>query len=644
MKKNLSFLFLFLILILPLEGQISLPRLISHGAILQRDQPLRIWGWAAPHESLVLEFNDESFPARANAEGKWMILLKPQPAGGPFTLRFLASNQVEVRDVYFGDVWLCSGQSNMELSMERVKEKYPEIIRRSALGQVRQFVVPDRYDFNRVHADVESGKWVAASPETVLDFSAVGFFFARDLYLEKNVPIGLINAALGGSPVEAWMSEEILQAYPESLAEMQRFKDQSLIDSIQAAERARSERWYSELNAKDQGMQDEMPKWSAPNWPDDDWTDFQLPGYWADQFMGQVNGVLWFRKKINVPASMIGKPVKFWLGRIVDQDFAYVNGEFVGTIGYQYPPRRYEIPAGILRAGENTIAIRVINNGGRGGFVPDKPYYLATETDTLDLRGTWKAKVGATMPPLPGQTFVRWKPGGLYNQMIHPLLNYRIKGALWYQGESNAGRPDDYQEKLSDMIRDWRLRWAQGDFPFLIVQLTNFMEANTEPVESSWARLRQEQLQTSREVENAGLVVAIDLGEWNDIHPLDKQSVGERLADLARRLAYGEKKVALSPVPLRSSFKKDRVIIHFDHASGGLVVKGGGPIRHLAISGDGKNFRWAQAKLKGKKLIVWHEDIAEPVAVRYAWSDNPEGANLYNEAGLPATPFELRRD
>ena len=640
-KKQSLFLSFLLLLTLFCQGQIKLPKLISNGAILQRDVELKIWGWASPNEPVELQFNQITYKTVTNGQGEWHFLLPPQKAGGPHKIVLKGSNQIELQNILFGDVWVCSGQSNMELPMERVKEKYPKIITQTNNSKVRQFLVADGYDFKTEHVDFEDGEWVTATPENVLEFSAVAYFFATEIYERHQIPIGLINAALGGSPVESWMSEKALKKFPKSYQELQKFKNDELISQIQKDDKARQEKWYNELDKKDLGLNNSI-KWSNNELNHANWQDIQLPGYWADTPLGQLNGSVWFRKDINVPESMLGKPVKLVLGRIVDADQAYINGQQVGNTTYQYPPRRYSAGASLLKKGKNTIAVRVINNSGRGGFVFDKSYYLAVEKDTIDLKGNWKYKLGTDMPPLASQTFIRWKPGGLYNKMIAPLFNYRIKGALWYQGESNTNNPVGYSKAFTAMIQNWRNQWNQGDFPFLYVQLANYLEESQLPVESNWARLRQEQLNTLG-IPNTGMAVAIDLGEWNDVHPLNKSDLGKRLGLLARKMVYHENKIyARSPTPKKTIFKRKKVIISFNNVGNGLVSKNGENLKCFSISKNGTDFSWANAKIKGKKVIIWHHSIAGPKVVRYAWANNPVKANLFTVDGLPASPFEVK--
>jgi sialate O-acetylesterase len=311
---------------------------------------------------------------------------------------------------------------------------------------------------------------------------------------------------------------------------------------------------------------------------------------------------------------------------------------FVGTTSYQYPPRWYSLPPNVLKAGPNTVVVRVISNIGKGGFVLDKPYQIVCEGGTIDLKGPWLYRLGARMEPLASQTFIRWKPLGLFNAMLAPLLNYAIKGVIWYQGESNAERPIEYRDLFPAVIRDWRAKWNQGDFPFLFVQLPNFMEAKDQPSESNWALLREAQLRTLS-LPRTGMAVAIDIGEWNDIHPLNKKDVGKRLALAAQKVAYADDKVVYSG-PIYQSMKVDgdKIIIAFTNTGSGLVARGE-ELKTFAIAGSDKRFVWAKAKIENNRVVVWSEMVSNPVAVRYAWADNPEGANLYNAEGLPASPF-----
>ena len=620
-------------------GEVKLPRLVSDGMVLQRNSKIKIWGWASAGENISIQFINSTYKTTADKNGNWNIDLPKQKAGGPYEMKINASNSITIHDIMIGDVWVCSGQSNMELPMRRVSWNYPGEIEHSENKYIRQFLVPDKYNFNGPQKDLVNGSWKSASPENTPEFSAAAYFFAKEIYNKYKVPVGLINSALGGSPVESWISEDSIKKYPTYYNEAQMFKDSTLIVKIEEADRARSDAWYKVLHKEDKGFSDPENIWYDPSLNTSDWDTMSVPAYWNNSKLNGKNGVVWFRRTINIPSSMAGKSAELILGRIVDADSTFINGKFVGTVSYQYPPRRYDVPEGILKAGENVIVVRVISNIGIAGFVPDKEYDLIVGNDSIDIKGEWKYRLGVEMPPLQGQTFIRWKPIGLYNAMIAPLLNYQIKGVIWYQGESNAGRPGDYQKLFTTMINDWREKWNEGNFPFVYVQLPNYGEAKSEPSESGWALLQEAQLKTLS-VPNTAMAVTIDIGEWNDIHPLDKKDVGKRLFLGAEKVAYGDNNVIYSG-PIYKSMKVDRnkIILSFEDVDGGLVAKGGNELKQFAIAGADKHFVWAKAKIEGDKVIVWNDNIPNPVAVRYAWADNPTGANLYNKGGLPASPF-----
>jgi sialate O-acetylesterase len=640
MKKAWLFI-LFAFSVGSVSSQIRLPQLISDGMILQRESPVTLWGWASPGEAISLDFNNRQYSAVTDKQGSWKIRLQPVPAGGPYEMIFTASNRIVIRDILFGDVWICSGQSNMEFMMERLVPLFEKSLPGTDNPMIRMFKVPQEYNFKAAQPDFNRGEWQKATPENVLKFSAVAWYFADELYKKYNVPVGVINASLGGSPAEAWISEDALKEFPAYYDELQKFKNDSLITRIESQDKRRSDEWYSLLNAKDEGYKDTLNPWYKGDTGSTDWMNMDIPGYWANGPLGAVNGVIWFKKEINVPASMAGKPARLVLGRIVDADYAFINGIQVGTTGYQYPSRKYVVEPGILHEGKNIIVVRIISNKGNGGFVDGKSYELVTRDEHLDLKGAWQYRLGARMDPLEGQTFVRWKPAGLFNSMISPLLNYTIKGAVWYQGESNTSRYSEYTKLLGALISDWRSRWNQGDFPFLFVQLPNFMEARAQPSESEWALFREAQMKALA-IPGTAMVVTYDIGEWNDIHPLNKKEVGVRLALAARKVAYGDNKVVYSG-PVYDSFKikGNRVIISFQNTGSGLMARGG-ELKYFSIAAANGKFVWAKAKVENGRVVVWNDEIEHPVSVRYAWADNPEGANLYNKEGLPAAPFRIK--
>ncbi|MFZ2285401.1 MAG: sialate O-acetylesterase [Bacteroidales bacterium] len=641
--KTRIFLFssvlLAMLIAIPLHGQVRLPRLISDGMVLQRDTYLKIWGWAAPGEAVTVEFTGKSYATRADESGNWKVTLPPISAGGPHTMVIRAGNTVTLSDIMIGDVWLCSGQSNMELPVRRVRPLYEAEIAAAENKNIRSFIVPKVYSFKKPLDDLSAGGWVAANPETVLDFSAAAWFFAVHLNKTYGVPVGLLTSAFGGSPAEAWISEESLKEFPVHYNELQKCKSDSLMSAIAAADQKRIQEWYRQLGKADEAYKSTGLKWYDPEMPVHDWKTITIPGLWSGTELKGINGVVWFRREITVPASAAGKPASINLGRIIDADSAFLNGIFIGTVSYQYPPRRYTVPAGVLKDGSNILTVRVISNIGDGGFVTDKPYDLVAGDFHTSLEGEWRYRVGAVMPPLRGQTFFGYKPGGLFNGMLAPLLDYRLKGILWYQGESNAGRPDEYRHLLPALIKDWRKNLGQGDLPFIVVQLPNFMEAKDEPSESSWAMFREAQTEALR-LPATGMAVTIDIGEWNDIHPLNKKDVGTRMALVAQKVAYSDNEVVWSGPTYKSmTVKRGKIILSFDHPGSGLVAKGGGELQQFAIAGADMKFIWAKAKIRGDRVIVKGENLKHPVAVRYAWADNPAGANLCNREGLPAAPF-----
>lgn len=612
------------------KASVKLPALISDGMVLQRNTDLKLWGWASKNEGIEISFLNKLYKTTADSNGKWTITLPPQAAGGPYQMQI---NDILIKDILIGDVWLCSGQSNMEIPIRRVLDLYKDEVSQINNPYIRHLKTPLTYNFSEVNDDINGASWKSATPENILDISAVAYFFAKDLYDTYKVPIGLLNSSVGGSPIEAWLSKDALKQFPSDLQIADQFAQTGYIDSIRTKEKNTTEEWYSTLAQKDKGISN----WFKSDLNTSDWGTINLPGYWADKGVGNINGSFWFRKDFDVPASMVGKPAILRLGCIVDSDSAYINGTFVGTTAYQYPPRIYPIPLGLLHEGKNSVTVRVVNSIGRGGFVEDKPYQIIVGDEFIDLAGEWKYKLGAEMAILPPQTFFQYKPMGLYNGMIAPIINYPIKGVIWYQGESNTSKPIEYRALLSALINDWRTKWNKSDLPFIIAQLPNFMQPQENPSESNWAMLRESQLKALK-IPNTGVAVNIDLGEWNDIHPLNKKEVGHRLALIAMKIAYNDQGIVSSaPVYKSMTIKGNKIILSFTEIGNGFSPTEN--LKSFAIAGENKQFVWAEAKIEGDKVIVYSDKVKNPVAVRYAWADNPKGANLRNKEGLPVSPF-----
>jgi sialate O-acetylesterase len=624
---------LFLFDIPTINAQVKLPQLIRDSMVLQRDSKINIWGWASKGEKIKIKFNGKNFKATTNANGKWIVQLPPMKAGGPYAMSIDGNNHLVINNILIGDVWLCSGQSNMVHQMKLHSVRYANEIANANFPEIRHFWIPAMTDLKGPHDDLPTGYWKSANPQDVLEFSAVGYFFAKNIYEKYHIPIGLINASVGGTPIEAWTSEEGFEKFPNIDAVIQKNKDTSYINNV-----TKKVAVNSDQKQIDKGM---TGSWYDTTYIPKEWRTINIPGYWEDQGIKNLDGVVWYRREINVPAAMANVPAKVFLGRIVDADFLYLNGKMVGNTTYQYPQRRYQIPGGVLQAGKNIFVIRVINNSGKGGFVPDKPYCLIAGTDTIDLKGYWQYRVGEVFSPVPsdGNNFSSQnQPTALYNAMVAPLINYTIKGFLWYQGEANSSRGKEYIKLQPAMIADWRNKWKQGDLPFLYVQLPGFMDYNYLPSESQWAELREAQLK-SLSVPNTGMAVAIDLGEWNDIHPDRKKEVGERLALTAEKIVYGENIVYSGPLYQSATIDGNKITITFTNVGSGLIANDGEELSQFAIAGPDKKFVWAKAKIQGDKVIVWNDEIQNPMYVRYAWADNPVNPNLYNKEGLPASPF-----
>lgn len=627
---KILFLILSFISVCLFDAKVKLPALVSDGMILQRNQKLKIWGYADAGEKVTVKFLNKTYSTTADNSGNWNIMLPELKAGGPFVMTI---NDITLKDILIGDVWVASGQSNMELPMRRLKPLYGEEMKTVNNQNIRFFTVPQKYNFKIPQNDLDGGKWENTNPQTIQNFSGVAYFFAKNLYEKNKVPVGIIHTSFGGSPVQAWMNANSLKNYPEYLAEAEKWKNDDLIKSTESGEQALSRAWYTELDQSDIGLN---RHWENFDLDDSSWKTMNVPGSWEDQ-EGPFEGSVWLRKEIMLPKGSAQKAAFLNLGRIKDADVTYINGIKVGNVTYEYPPRWYDIPTGILKEGKNIIAVRITNGSGKGQFIADKPYYLEIDGQKIDLKGTWKYRIGAKMEKMaPGQTFIRWKPTGLYNSMINPLINYKVKGFLWYQGESNTGKPKEYGDLLTTMINDWRSKWNEKDAPFLIVQLANFMEAKNQPVESNWAELRDQQRKVSLNVPQTGLAVIIDAGEWNDIHPLDKKTVGDRLALQALKIADKKNIVADGPVYQSMKLEGSKILLSFkkgtDNFAPVSVLKG------FAIKNTDGNWTWAKAKTEGEKIVVWNDSVKNPVAVRYDWADNPDG-NLKNKTGLPASPF-----
>lgn len=629
-----------LLLQFPCWSQVRLPRLVRDSMVIQRDARVRIWGWASAGEKISVRFLGKNYSCKTDNSGKWSVMLAPTAAGGPYTMDIKGRNNIHLSEILVGDVWLCSGQSNMVHQMTLHSVRYAADIEKAGNPMIRHFWIPTLTSLRGPEEDLPAGSWKSANPADVLDFSAVAYFFARDIYERYHIPIGLINASVGGTPIEAWTSEEGLREFPGLLATITKNKDTAYVNTQQRAARLAMAARPNQIN--DKGLTGPLP-WYDPNYLPKGWRRIHLPGFWEDQGLKDLNGVVWYRKEINLPASMEGKEARVFLGRIVDADVLYINGKQVGQTFYQYPQRRYRVPAGLLRSGKNLFVIKLTNTNGKGGFVTDKPYCIFSGKDTVDLQGDWDYQVGEVYDPiagnLPAGIALQNQPAALFNAMIAPVTPYAIRGFLWYQGESNVSRADQYLALERAQVADWRKRWNQESLPYFFVQLPGFMDRTFQPVESQWAVLREAQ-RLAGSIPHTGMVIAIDLGEWNDIHPDRKKEVGDRLALLARRWVYGDSNLVCSgPLFSKATLAGDSIVLEFTNTGSGLISSDGEALTQFAIAGADKKFVWARARIVGNTVVVSSERITAPRYVRYGWSDNPDGANLYNREGLPASPF-----
>lgn len=636
-KRFLIFIFFCFLLVEQSGAQIKLPALIRDSMVLQRDTPLKIWGWSSPGEKVKVSFNGNIVRCIAGPDGKWLVKLPATKAGGPFKMQFTGRNSIVLKDILVGDVWLCAGQSNMVHQMKLHNITYAADIAEANYPEIRQYWVPTATSLTGPKQDLPQSYWKSANQKDVNDFSAVAYFFARQVFKKYGIPIGIINSSVGGTSIEAWTSETGLEKNDELTETIKRNKDTAYVAGLN-----RMTQPIKKVKEIDKGLA-EAVKWYDPLYVPKGWRNINIPGYWEDQGVHDLNGVVWYRREFEVPAEMTGIPARLFMGRIVDADNFYVNGNEVGRTAYQYPQRRYDLPPGILKSGKNIFVIRVQNTADNGGFVPDKPYYLQAGDQIIDLKGYWQYKVGETYPPILKRDVygisAQGQPTALYNAMIAPLTNYGLKGVLWYQGESNVGNAKAYNILLPSIIADWRARFNKPDLPFYYVQLPNLGEMNYQPAESNLALIREAALQALK-LPYTGMAVTIDLGEWNDIHPDNKKDVGERLGLIARHFNYHEKKLIYSgPLFQSSEIKGNKIIVSFTNVGGGLIAIDGEPLAQFAIAGEDKKFIWASAEIEGDTVVVWSDQISSPKYVRYAWADNPVDPNLHNLEKLPASPF-----
>lgn len=622
--------------------------------VLQQGIPFPIWGWAESGEIITATIDGRSATAIAGKDGRWTAHLPAMKAGGPFALTIAGSREISFRDVMVGEVWICSGQSNMQWSVRDSADSEREIREANHPG-IRLFTVPNMAQVKPA-SDIR-GEWAACRPDTIAGFSAVAYYFGRELHQKLGVPIGLVNTSWGGTRIEAWMSRGALADDEEGRAEVLKY-EKSLGDSHgpqsdYKRQLAEYQRWEKENLPKDAGNSGYKNGWANPSADVSDWKEMTLPRYW--QSAGhQMSGVFWFRREVDIPATHAGSDLVLRLGAVDKCDITYFNNVEVGRVDRDTPncwavAREYTIPRRLVKPGRNTIAVRVLSDCFAGGFAgnpPEMHLAMAGENGTvMRLDGPWKYRIEqdfgqVVIPPPPSPPHGEGNPNSphiLYDNMIAPLVPFGMRGAIWYQGESNASAVARYRFLLPALIRDWRAAWKQGKFPFLFVQLCNYNAEDNTPGDIKWAKLREAQLKTLSEP-NTGMAITIDIGEATDVHPKNKQDVGRRLALSALHVAYGHKDgVHSGPIFRSFQVEGNKVRIQFDHVGGGLIARGGKLIG-FEIAGDDSKFVGADAVVEGDTVIVSSVKVSMPKSVRYAWANNPE-CNLYNRECLPASPF-----
>lgn len=637
--KKIIFAILYLAITLNASAKVTLPKLIGDGMVLQRNKPLKIWGWASPNEEVIISFNNELRKTITQKNGKWLAELPAQNAGGPYEFIIKGSNQIVIKDVYIGDVWLCGGQSNMDYTLSDLNF-WDNEINNSNFEEIRQIKV-ERSTSDSLAEDVNSSGWKKAIPSELKNFSATAYFFAKELYLKNKIPIGLIGSNWSGSPVEVWMDEKTLKSFPEIESEYSKLSNKG--NEVKQRMKLRESRiplYVEKCKSNDLGKSTYFQKSLNTT----EWQSLTIDELKTKADIENFDGVIWLRKEFELPQNFIKKEMSLEITSVDDADDIWVNGTKIGeTVGLE-KNRLYKIPSKLITDNKIIIAIRIIDYAG--GCNISGNFRLNAENNHFNLDGIWKYKLSYNLKTLPEfiepdwNAYNGWQPSKCYNAMINPLLNYSIKGAIWYQGESNAERAYQYRKLFPAFIQNWRTNFNQGDFPFLYVQLANFLSPDSAPKNDPWPELREAQSMSLSQLPNLGMAVSIDCGEIDDIHPKDKETVGKRLAYQAFSIAYNDKNIIKDgPIFESVKFIGSKAIIKFKNNAPSLVARDG-KLNEFAVAGKDKKFYYANAKIIDKNTIeVICKDVESPIAVRYAWANNPSKANLYNSAGLPAHPF-----
>jgi sialate O-acetylesterase len=622
------------------QASLRMPRIFSDGMVLQREQPIALWGWSRPGADVVGRLADNSTHARADANGAWHLLLPSHPAGGPLQLVVSSGGDSLVfSTVLIGDVWVASGQSNMEFEV-KFAANASEAVASANDSTIREFKIPNSWS-NTPDSDLAGGSWLPADRAHVGSFSAVAYFFVRHLRPAVNVPVGIVNSTWGGSNIEAWISRQAQHITDTAWSAIQQGEaehDRALRDSLRA-------KLGGALPEMDNGLVDGDARWAAPILDDRSWGEIHVPAYWEGQGYPGLDGIGWYRRSFVLDSNEVRRGVTIAIAAIDDDDIAWVNGVEIGrTNGYNVQ-RRYRIPDSVVHVGPNELTIRVADGGGGGGINGAASLVFA-DGGQQSLEGEWKFKVGRVILGTDGQ-WINKIPSVLYNKMVHPILPLAIKGVIWYQGESNADNEQQslaYRDQFLTLIDSWRHEWnsRRKPFPFLWVQLPGYGWPDSVPQRHPAWPLQRESMDGALALPKTGRAIAIDLGEADNIHPRDKEDVGARLALVGRRVGYGERVDDSGPTYRGFTVHGDTAIVSLSHLGGGLRVHGS-ELSGFALAGADKYFVWASAEIVGDRVYVWSDRVKRPIAVRYAWANNPDRANLFGVNGLPAAPFRSDR-
>ncbi|MEM0961702.1 MAG: sialate O-acetylesterase [Bacteroidota bacterium] len=625
----------------PVAAQLQLPHVLSDGAVLQRGEPIPVWGRASPSAEVTVRLGGARVQTEATTDGEWRVLVPALPAGGPYRLDVRSgAERLRAEDLLVGDVWVLSGQSNMQWAVKDSDDADAEIA--AADDRLIRHIRVPREGADTPQDDITGGVWEPATPDYVGDFSAVGYFFAREIRQSEGIPIGLIHASWGGSRIEPWMSTAMLGL------------DAAGLDATRAEIRAHHQQTEAALRERLGGafpseaqdpVDGEMHPLADPALEDSAWERLRVPIRWESAGYNGLDGVAWYRTSFELSDAEAAAGGHLSLGLVDDGDHTYVNGILVGTgRGGAQPRDLYPLPTSVLQPGRNVLAVRVTDRGGSGGLKGGEGN-LFVEIDGGDRRplaGDWRFRVTeARMSPIETNKV----PTVLWNQMIAPLTEAPITGVLWYQGESNANEPDAYRGLFQSLITGWRSAWGRPAMPFLWVQLAGYRQPPDGPDDTGrWPALRAAQ-SAALGLPRTAEALALDVGDANDIHPRDKKTVGERLALSARAMVYGESDVPASgPRYLSHTLRGGQVSVTFAHADGGLSTRDGQPPGGFALAGRDGIWHWADAQLRGREVEVRSDSVPEPIALRYAWHDNPTNATLASGAGLPAAPFSISVD